>query len=123
MDPPDHYTSGPAPEGPLATLLAQRDRFLAFLERRIGSREAAEDVLQDAYARSLERVDSVREGENVTAWFFTLLRNAVIDRHRRDASAGRALAALASELEKATRTRRTTRRRASAPASARSSRR
>jgi RNA polymerase sigma-70 factor (ECF subfamily) len=32
------------------------------------------------------------------AWFYRLLRNAIVDRHRRGASAGRALEALAAEL-------------------------
>jgi RNA polymerase sigma factor (sigma-70 family) len=80
-------------------LLAQRGRFLSFLERRVGSREVAEDILQDAYARSLEKIDMLREDENVTAWFYRLLRNAIIDRHRRSTSANRALVALAGELE------------------------
>ncbi len=83
----------------VGVLLTQRGRFLAFLERRVGSREVAEDILQDAYARSLEKVDMLRDDENVTAWFYRLLRNAIIDRHRRSASTDRALTALASELE------------------------
>jgi RNA polymerase sigma-70 factor (ECF subfamily) len=96
MTPPAHYSDERAV---LGMLLAQRGRFLAFLERRVGSREIAEDILQDAYARSLEKVERLRDDENVTAWFYRLLRNAIIDRHRRSASADRALTALASELE------------------------
>lgn len=81
-----------------ASLLAARPTFLAFLERRLGDRATAEDILQDAYARSLTQSASLRQDESARAWFYRILRNAVIDRRRRDATHGRALDALAVEL-------------------------
>lgn len=81
------------------SLLAARASFLAFLERRLGDRAAAEDILQDAYARSMTHGASLRQDESSRAWFYRILRNAVIDRRRRDASHGRALDALAAELD------------------------
>jgi RNA polymerase sigma-70 factor (ECF subfamily) len=88
---------------PAATqvLLSQRERFLAFLTRRVGSGELAEELLQDAYARALERGGQLRDDETVVAWFFRILRNAVVERARREAAAARALDALAAELETA----------------------
>lgn len=82
-----------------ASLLGARSTFLAFLERRLGDRATAEDILQDAYARSLTQSASLRQDESARAWFYRILRNAVIDRRRRDASHGRALDALAAELD------------------------
>lgn len=41
--------------GAIARLVGGRREFLAFLERRVGSRAAAEDILQSAFARGLER--------------------------------------------------------------------
>ena len=35
-------------------LVANHQRFLTFLERRVGSRERAEDILQAAFVRTLE---------------------------------------------------------------------
>ena len=38
-----------------AVLNGSRDRFLAFLTRRVGSREAAEDILQAAFLKIVEK--------------------------------------------------------------------
>ena len=67
----------------LSILLASRRQFLAFVERRVASRDEAEEILQDAFARGVERVVDVREEGNVVAWFYRILRNAIVDRHRR----------------------------------------
>ena len=65
-------------------LVAQHDRFLNFLARRVGSRAIAEDLLQAAFVKALERQEDLRDGESAVAWFYRLLRNALIDfyRHR-----------------------------------------
>ena len=74
-----------------------RSAFLSFLERRVGHRELAEDVLHEAFARSLDRMPLGNE-ETILAWFYRVLRNAVIDHYRRQGTSGRALDALAREL-------------------------
>lgn len=75
--------------------------FLRFLERRVGSREEAEDILQEAFGRSLDKLDGLGGDESIVRWFYRVLRNAVIDHYRRKAAAGRALEAFASELDEA----------------------
>lgn len=98
---------GHDPEPPEATpppdvvrvLVDNHRQFLAFLERRVNSRAVAEDILQEAFARGLDKLDELRSEESAIAWFYRVLRNAVIDHHRRRAAAGRALDALAAELE------------------------
>jgi RNA polymerase sigma-70 factor (ECF subfamily) len=87
----------PSPEV-VAALVANHREFLAFLERRVGSRALAEDILQEAFARGLDRLDSIRDGDSAVAWFYRVLRNAVIDHHRRHASASRGLDAFAAEV-------------------------
>src|SRR4051812_31554461 len=82
----------PDREDVVAALLAQRGRFLAFVERRVGSRAVAEDLLQTAFARTLEKGGALKDGEGAVAWFYRLLRNALVDHHRRQAAEGRALA-------------------------------
>jgi len=74
-------TEDPDPEV-LATLVDNHRRFLEFLERRTGSRAEAEDLLQAAFVRTLERGGSIRSQESAVAWFYRLLRNALTDRHR-----------------------------------------
>jgi RNA polymerase sigma-70 factor (ECF subfamily) len=72
-------------------LVENHARFLAFLERRVGSREAAEDILQDAFVRGVSKAHSIRASESATAWFYRLLRNAVVDHWRRRGAERRAL--------------------------------
>jgi RNA polymerase sigma-70 factor (ECF subfamily) len=83
----------------IRVLVDNHRQFLGFLERRVGSRVLAEDILQEAFARGLDKVDQLRTEESAVAWFYRVLRNAVIDHHRRRASASRGLEAFAAELE------------------------
>ncbi len=81
-----------------AALARRQPELLAFLERRLGDRAVAEDVLQDALLRSIDKLRALRDPEAAVAWFYRMLRNAAIDRQRRDGAAKRALAAFATEL-------------------------
>jgi len=74
-----------SPEG-VAVLVENHRRFLAFLERRVGSRDVAEDILQDAFVRGLARAGQLRDRESVVAWFYRSLRNALVDHWRRTSS-------------------------------------
>jgi RNA polymerase sigma-70 factor (ECF subfamily) len=65
----------------IAQLVEGHRAFLAFLERRVESRAAAEDILQSAFARGLEHGAGVQD-EKIVAWFYRVLRNAVIDHYR-----------------------------------------
>lgn len=85
----------------LDNLLDRRAAFLSFVQRRVGDRALAEDILQSAYVRALERSGTVREPESAAAWFYSVLRNAVIDHFRSRASESGALDRWASELENA----------------------
>jgi len=79
-------------------LVANRHAFLGFLQRRVGSRALAEDILQDAFARSLSKTEQLRDEESAVAWFYRILRNAVTDYQRRTGAASRQLEQLAREL-------------------------
>jgi RNA polymerase sigma-70 factor (ECF subfamily) len=87
------------PEEILGRLLDNHARFLAFVERRVGSREEAEDILQEAFVRSLDRASSLRDSAAATAWFYRVLRNALTDYYRRQDSRGRAISRLAVEID------------------------
>lgn len=67
----------------VAVLVENHRQFLAFLERRVGSREVAEDILQDAFVRGLARSSQLRDQESVIAWFYRSLRNALVDHWRK----------------------------------------
>jgi RNA polymerase sigma-70 factor (ECF subfamily) len=81
----------------LSTLIENHARFLAFLERRVGSRDAAEEILQDAFVRGIARGGDLRDDESAMAWFYRVLRNAIVDHHRRKDAERRGLAALGRE--------------------------
>ncbi len=83
----------------VAQLVASHARFLAFLERRVGDRHVAEEILQQAFVRAVERSHTIREEESATAWFYRLLRNAIVDHRRRRGAEARALEAAAREPE------------------------
>jgi RNA polymerase sigma-70 factor (ECF subfamily) len=72
---------------------------LRFLERRVGRRDVAEDLLQEAFARGLDKLATLRDGEAVVPWFYRALRNATVDYFRRRKVADAALAGFAAELE------------------------
>lgn len=80
-------------------LVASHARFLAFLRSRVGSQAVAEDILQEAFARALARGETLRSEESAVAWFYRLLRNAIVDHYRRNAAAGRAHDAVAAEAQ------------------------
>jgi RNA polymerase sigma-70 factor (ECF subfamily) len=79
-------------------LVANRHEFLSFLERRLGSRALAEDILQEAFARSLTKADQLENEESAVAWFYRILRNAVTDYQRRSGAAARKLEELSRQL-------------------------
>jgi RNA polymerase sigma factor (sigma-70 family) len=83
----------------LRVLVENHRDFLRFLEKRVGRRGVAEDILQDAFAKGLDGLDSLRAEESVVAWFYRILRNAIIDHHRRDSAKTRALDSFAAEVE------------------------
>ncbi len=72
-------------------LVDHHRQFLSFLQTRVESRAAAEDILQSAFVKGLERGAEVRDEESAVAWFYRVLRNAVIDHYRRRASRERAM--------------------------------
>ena len=81
------------------TILEQRRQFLGFLERRVGDAAAAEDILQAATMRALRHEDEFEGDESVVAWFYRVLRNAVIDYYRRRGAEGKALEAWGREMD------------------------
>jgi RNA polymerase sigma-70 factor (ECF subfamily) len=84
---------------PLAILLENHRAFLKYLERRVGDRELAEDILQDAFTKVVDRPEHAPSDEGIVPWFYRTLRNAAIDQFRRRGTASRAIEAFARELE------------------------
>ncbi len=88
---PHSSSSRPANDPVVALLIGQRARFLSFLERRVESTAAAEEILQDAFAKGIEKREQLHDDESAVAWFYRLLRNAVVDHYRHRGAEARAL--------------------------------
>lgn len=77
-------------------LVENHREFLGYVERRVGNRAVAEEIVQEAFVRSLDRGDEIRE--SVLGWFYRVLRNAAVDYQRRQTVASRRLDEFAAEL-------------------------
>jgi RNA polymerase sigma factor (sigma-70 family) len=80
-------------------LVDNHRRFLSFLERRVPSREIAEDILQDAFVRGITKAPPMQDSESITAWFYRVLRNAIVDHYRHAGAEQRAYAQVMAEAE------------------------
>jgi RNA polymerase sigma-70 factor, ECF subfamily len=87
----------PGSAAPLDVLLRERDRFLAFLMKRVRDKAEAEEILQAAYAKGLRRSSDIEKDESTVAWFYRLLRNSLIDHWRHRAAESKALGLYAGE--------------------------
>lgn len=87
------------PPATLAALLASRREFVAFVQRRVGDAALAEDLVQDAFVKGLRRGGQLRQAESVRAWFFRILRRAIVDRARRERVVATTLDRAAAELQ------------------------
>jgi RNA polymerase sigma factor (sigma-70 family) len=68
------------------TFLREKDRLLGFIRNRVSSVEEAEDILQDVFYQFIAGYDTIESLDRVTSWLFSVARNKIIDRYRRDAS-------------------------------------
>lgn len=86
----------------LEVLVENHRNFRAFLEQRVGNSADADEILQAAFVKSIEKGDTLRDAESAVAWFYRLLRNALVDFYRHGDAERRALeqnAAREPELE------------------------
>lgn len=63
-------------------LIENETAFRAFLRKRLSDETVVEDVFQQCLLRAVERHHSINNQESVVAWFYRILRNAVIDYYR-----------------------------------------
>jgi len=58
---------------------------LGFARRRLSRREEADDAVSETFARAYSRIGRFQwEGAGFNAWLFGILRNVVLEAHRRD---------------------------------------
>lgn len=79
-------------------LLKELQTFIAFARSRVGDPHLAADLVQDSLLKAVKSADQLRGDENVTAWFYRILRRTIIDLYRRRDAAQRAVERLEGEL-------------------------
>ena len=79
-----------------------RARLGAFVGRRVGNPEDAEDIVQDVFVRMQRSIGALSSAERLDAWAFRIARNAVADHYRfanrRDGIAGETAPEVTAEL-------------------------
>jgi RNA polymerase sigma factor (sigma-70 family) len=78
-------------------LLRRKAQLLKFLERRVESRDNAEDLLQTAFLRLVAKQRTLRHTDSVVPWFYRILENLIVDWYRGRASADAARARIAAD--------------------------
>ncbi|HTI05244.1 MAG TPA: RNA polymerase sigma factor [Gemmatimonadales bacterium] len=63
-----------------------RDRYARYAARMLGSADAAEDAVQDAFVRAFDQLAQCKEPDKFVGWFFLILRNRCFAERRRSKS-------------------------------------
>ena len=79
-------------------LLAEESVFRAFLSKRLSDDALVEDLFQQSLVKAVERGHELHNHDSVVAWFYRILRNAVIDSYRAHAADRRKVDGLLDEL-------------------------
>lgn len=86
----------------LTAICDDKSRWLATATRLVGDRNAAEDVLQNAFLSALARANELRSPELFSWWFLRVVKNAAIDFRRRSEAYQRVLGRFAHEFRSST---------------------
>jgi RNA polymerase sigma factor (sigma-70 family) len=63
-------------------LKAERARFVRLVRPRVANEADADDIVQRALIRASERAGTVADPARARAWFYRILRHALVDHHR-----------------------------------------
>lgn len=68
------------------TFRKEKGKLLQFIRGRVSSSEEAEDILQDVFYQFVAGFESIESIDRITSWLYSVARNKIIDRYRRDAN-------------------------------------
>ncbi len=74
------------------TFRKERGKLLSFIRGKVSSTEEAEDILQDVFYQFVAGFEAIESMDRVTSWLYSVARNKIIDRYRRDAGRPRTVA-------------------------------
>jgi RNA polymerase sigma-70 factor (ECF subfamily) len=73
----------------IENLGGERARFVRMARLRVANEADAEDIVHRAVLRAAERADQIADATHARAWFYRILRRAIVDHHRSQAAAVR----------------------------------
>ena len=79
--------------------MPHRSAFRAFLRRRVVDDATAQDLLQQSFMRAVQQEHGKEPPEQAVAWFYRILRNAVVDYYRARAADTKKAQAYKEDLE------------------------
>jgi len=85
-------------QDPIQQIQNARAAILSFLRKRIGDDGVAQDLFQQSVLRAIERQSSLRRREDAVAWFYSILRHALVDYLRKRAVEARGKKAYSQAL-------------------------
>jgi RNA polymerase sigma-70 factor (ECF subfamily) len=80
-------------------LLERREELLGFIRSKVSDLHAAEDILHDSLLKAMGALDRLNDEEKLVAWFYQIVRNAIIDRRRRQQTQAKYVDAYAQEAD------------------------
>lgn len=80
-------------------LIEHRQAFHGFLSKRLDNAAFAEDLLQQCFMKALAHFHSIKQLDRVIPWFYQILRHALIDYYRSQATNANRLQAFLNETE------------------------
>lgn len=80
-------------------LLKNRNKLLAFIQRRVNDPFLAEDILQEGLLKALQSSGELRDEDRLVPWFYQILNNAIIDTYRKQNTESRYMESYAHEAE------------------------
>jgi RNA polymerase sigma-70 factor (ECF subfamily) len=80
--PASHNSGNPMNTDVATMLIKNRHAFLRFLTRHVGSRDVAEEVLQQFYLRAISKASGLKKRESILQWLYRVLSNTLADFYR-----------------------------------------
>lgn len=59
-----------------------RAKLLHFVKGRVKDPDTAEDILQDVFVKTIEKIDTLQSKEKLQSWLFQITRNSIVDHYR-----------------------------------------
>ena len=83
---------------PVEALLRHRGKLLGFIRTRVGDDDLAEDLFQEAVLRAIRAAPDLADEQQLLAWIYRVLRNAIIHPYRRTAADERRVCSAAAAM-------------------------